>query len=98
MRDCICSSCAHLRDAIGENGPTGETECDFGYPGVGCETCESDQCVYDYECPHWKDADTELEMVTVQCAGCGKALTAPAEDREEGEIYCVDCYLKREGT
>lgn len=98
MRECVCGACAHLRDIIGENGPTGDTECIYGYPGTGCETCESDQCAYDYDCPHWMDADTEPNLVTVRCALCGKELSAQAEDREDGEVYCVTCYLKREGT
>lgn len=95
MRECICASCAHLVDIIGENGPTGETECIHGYPGVGCETCESDQCVYAYDCPHWQDEDAEPELVVVHCAGCGKELSAPAGDREEGAVFCVTCYLGR---
>ena len=41
-------------------------------------------------CPHWVDADAEPAMVTVRCASCGKELAAPADDREDGEIFCVD--------
>ena len=93
MRECICSTCANLRDILGDEGPTGESECVHGYPDVACETCETGEC--EWECIHYVDGDSEPGTVTVQCSLCGKDMLADATDEEDGQIFCVDCYLKR---
>lgn len=94
MKECICSTCVHLHDVLGENGPTGETECQYGFPGEACDTCESGEC--ELECANWKDAEDTPTMVTVRCAACGKEMQADADDGEDGEVFCVQCYLARD--
>ena len=93
MRECICSTCANLREVLGEEGPTGESECVHGYPGANCEICETGEC--ELECADYLDEDLEQATVTVQCSVCGKDMQADATDEEDGEVFCVDCYLKR---
>lgn len=96
MKECICSSCGHLHDILGDNGPTGETECRYGYPGEACESCELGEC--DLSCPHWLDAELGPGVTVVRCADCGKEIEADVDDGEDGSVYCVTCYLKRESN
>ncbi len=93
MKECICSTCANLREEVGDEGPTGEFSCVHGYPGEACENCETGEC--ELECVHWVDADAEPGTITVHCSACGRDMQADATDVEEGAVFCVDCYLKR---
>jgi len=93
MKECICSTCSLLRDKITEGVPTGETECIYGYPDAACEVCETGEC--DLSCPHWTDAETEPETISVLCSLCGKQMQADSLGSESEKIYCVDCYLSR---
>lgn len=95
MRECICSTCANLREVLGDEGPTGEFACVYGYPDAACESCETAEC--ELSCAHWLDADAEPGTVAVQCIQCGKEMQMDVTDAEDGAVYCVDCYLKRAG-
>ncbi len=92
MYDCICSTCRNLKGIIDENGAVGAYECEFGFPSDECtDECERVNC--GIICPNYASDDEETKMVN--CALCGKELRQLCNDSEEGDAYCIDCYLKK---
>jgi hypothetical protein len=93
MKECICSSCANLKGVINENGAVEEYECEFGYPDDACLSCEVDEC--EYTCNHFRPDDETIEPTKINCSKCGKELTQASGDDDDGEVFCIDCYLKQ---
>jgi hypothetical protein len=93
MKECICSTCVNLLEIVNEQGPTGDFECEHGYPGEQCESCETQEC--DLECKFYKSEDEAETLVTVQCKICGKSMQGMAADGDDGDVFCIDCYLKK---
>lgn len=91
MRECICSSCANLKGVIEENGSMEKYECEFGFPSEDCLECVNDQC--EAECGNYI-SDEEERIAILKCSGCGRELKQYGDDQEDGEVYCVDCYMK----
>jgi len=93
MGECICESCKNLKSVIDDENGESRFECEFGFPSDECIDCEADGC--DLDCDHYEECDDEEEEpVIVHCSRCGKELKKLMQDDEEGEIMCVDCFLK----
>lgn len=89
MKECICNTCRNLKEVEEE-----QYICEFGFPDAACEQCENEGC--DRECSHYA-GETVVEVLTeVQCCICGKTLRKMIDEEEEGDVYCIDCYLARE--
>ena len=94
MKECICSTCANLKGVISEDGNISEYECEFGYPDESCLKCDSAEC--DLTCSNYI-SDEEPDVITkIYCSRCNKELTQVSKDREEGQVFCVDCYLNQD--
>ncbi len=96
MNECICSTCKNLKSVIdeNENEDNGITEtCEFGFPSEACITCEADHC--ELSCAHY-EKEIESECVkTSKCSKCGIELNHISKDQENGEIFCLTCYLSK---
>lgn len=93
MAECICSSCKNLKGIINENGNIEEYECQYGFPSEQCENCNMDGC--DEVCSQYVCGDEEAIVKTVRCSICGKELNQASEDDNDGEVFCLDCYLNK---
>jgi hypothetical protein len=98
MRECICSSCKNLKSIIDEkdmdqNGIAEEYECEYGYPSEKCLECEEDQC--EVTCDKYMSDSEEEELIISKCVKCGKELKFVSGNNEDGEVYCVTCYLDK---
>jgi hypothetical protein len=98
MSECICSSCKNLKGIIDEkdidkNGITEEYECEYGSPSENCSDCEEDAC--ELTCDHYMSECEEEEFIISKCVKCGKELKLVSGNKEEGEVYCVTCYLNK---
>lgn len=97
MSECICSSCKNLKSVIDENDIEGnriEEMCEFGFPSEACAMCELDGC--DLTCSHYVvDEADPIKVVTKNCAICNTALEVVVGSAEEGDVYCVTCYLAK---
>lgn len=93
MSECICNGCRNLKAVFSEEGDSEEYQCKFGYPSDQCEDCSEEDC--QETCSHYVADDEEETAVLVRCGSCGKEMLQAADDSEEGEVYCFDCYLKR---
>lgn len=91
--ECICDTCQNLKTVAGEAEGEILSTCEYGFPKAECETCEADGC--DAVCAHYSPAE-EAPVYRARCAGCGKELTV-TEPPDDTPLYCMDCYLKREG-
>ena len=93
MNECICSSCKNLKCDI-----KGEEEvaflCEFGFPSDECEACEVTECDAHINCLNYEIDNEEDVLFTVNCKKCGKQLKKAFDDNSEGDIHCLDCYLK----
>ncbi len=89
---CICSDCRNLKAVIDEESGETDYECRYGYPSEGCRECNEDQCAV--QCPNFIE-DSEFEGRLVKCGSCGKEMLQAAENGEDGEVYCINCYLER---
>ncbi|GAE88574.1 hypothetical protein [Acetivibrio straminisolvens] len=95
MVECICSGCRNLKRLIDDDGK--ETyECSFGFPSDKCEDCQEEEC--DIVCNNYEEDSVEADYILVSCKNCGKELKKMYNDSDdpEGEIFCVECYLKRQ--
>lgn len=93
MKECICSTCRNLKGMIGENGSVEEYVCEFGYPSEeACCECETEEC--DLTCSHYLCDEEQTETRILFCKACGKELRQVCSDVEEGDVFCMDCYLK----
>lgn len=92
MNECICNSCNNLKQLIDEE--TGQTEyvCKYGYPSESCDDCNGECDIT--ECSHYV-ADTDEIIRKVFCSGCGTELTQAYDDDSDGEVFCINCYLKK---
>lgn len=93
MHECICSSCRNLKGIIGESGQVDDFECEYGFPSENCSECDGEGC--EETCSHYVCDDVEDEMETVKCSRCGKELKQ-VSNGEEGEVFCISCYLAKE--
>lgn len=93
MTECICSSCKNLKGVMDENSAVEEYECEFGFPSDECSDCESGEC--ELSCSQYVCDDEQDECRVLKCSACGRKLTQVCGDAEEGEVYCVECYLKK---
>ncbi len=94
MSECICCNCRNLIGVISDEGGIKEYECQYGYPSEQCSECEEEEgCTC--ECSHYEADQEEKENETVVCAGCGKLLVKACKDNEQGEIYCMECFLRK---
>ncbi|MDP4094526.1 MAG: hypothetical protein Q8920_14345 [Bacillota bacterium] len=92
MGECICSNCKNLKGIINEEGAVEEYECKFGFPSENCADCEAGEC--DITCGNFIADDEEIVTTELKCHGCGKAIQQVCGNNEDGEVYCIDCYLK----
>lgn len=93
MRECICNSCKNLKSIVGENGISEEYECKFGAPSEKCLECEEGMC--ELTCKNYVSDMEEDEFIIAKCIKCGKELKLVAGNNENGEVYCVTCYLNK---
>lgn len=93
MDKCICNNCINLKPVIGEDGAVTEYVCEFGWPDESCEECSGDEC--NVVCSNYKPDGEEAGVKICRCSSCGKELQMSAGDESEGEIFCLDCYLKK---
>ncbi len=101
MSECICSSCKNLKSVISEsmisendtdkNGIAEEYVCEYGFPSEDCEVCEEDTC--ELTCDNFVSDVSEDSFVLSKCTKCGKELKLVPNNDEDGEVYCVTCYL-----
>lgn len=94
MGDCICSGCKNLKRVIDEDSEEEVYKCEFGYPSDRCEECEEEEC--DITCSRYEEESDEEDFIVVSCKGCGKELKKAYQDADEGDVFCIDCYLKEE--
>lgn len=96
MSECICSSCKHLKSIIDE-GHQGQNEisetCEFGFPSEDCEACELEGC--DLTCEDYEKVQEEDNFMMSKCSKCGQEIKHMANSSDEGEIFCVTCYLNK---
>lgn len=96
MSECICSSCKNLKSIMDEstidrNGMVEDYECEYGVPSEKCWECEEDTC--ELTCDNYR-SDCEEEAFTLsKCIKCGQELKIASGNNEDGEVYCVTCYL-----
>lgn len=98
MGECICSSCKNLKAIIDDNGAADNYECSFGFPSEECNDCsvDPDNCECDFTCDNYEcDDETDIPVV-LNCKGCGKELRQVCSDGKDGDVFCIDCYLKNE--
>lgn len=92
MGECICSSCINLKSVFGENGEVTEYTCTFGFPSDKCEDCEGGEC--SEKCGNYRPDSEDIKTEAIACKSCGKELTMVVKDDPEGNVFCIDCYLK----
>ena len=92
MAECICSSCRNLKGIMNEEGAVEEYDCEFGFPSDECFSCETGEC--GLACSHFLCDDGQEEPKVLKCKACGRELSQVCSDDGEGEVYCLDCYLK----
>jgi hypothetical protein len=92
MSDCICSSCKNLKSIIDENknGEVKDYECQYGFPSPKCEECAEDAC--SETCGNYV-SDEEDNIRLLKCNKCGKELKASFDEGDDGDVYCIDCFL-----
>ena len=93
MGECICNSCKNLKAVVSDEGLQGEYECRFGFPSENCRSCNEEEC--QETCVHYEADDDEDLFVSVKCSSCGKEMTQSSDNAEEGQVFCIDCYLKK---
>jgi hypothetical protein len=98
MSECICSSCKNLKSIIDENdmdknGIAEEYECEYGSPSEKCSDCEEDTC--ELTCDNYISDCEEEKIIISKCIKCGKELKIVSGNNEDGEVYCVTCYLNK---
>jgi hypothetical protein len=98
MNPCICQQCKNLRitEVEAEINETNEVEiqeCDYDFPSEACVTCEDLEC--DLTCEHFESMSHQDEFIIAYCATCNKELKLATQNDEEGDVYCVSCYLKQ---
>lgn len=92
MNKCICEQCANLKPIIDEDsGKVEQYECEFGFPSEDCLDCEKDEC--DYTCESFADRE-EDKVYFVKCSDCGKELKQHGKNKEEGNVFCMECFFK----
>lgn len=96
MMDCICNSCINLKSIINETGDASNniTEtCGYGFPSEDCAACVLEGC--HLTCEHYEAAENDVHYVLKECALCHKSLQVAAGKAEDGEHFCVSCYLSK---
>jgi hypothetical protein len=94
MDICICNSCDNLKSVLAEDGQVHEYSCEFGFPSENCTDCDEETC--NETCLNYMVENEETELKTVYCKVCGKKLEQVLNEETDGDIYCIDCYLKME--
>ncbi|PKM50298.1 MAG: hypothetical protein CVV02_11740 [Firmicutes bacterium HGW-Firmicutes-7] len=98
MSECICCSCKNLKSIIDQNeidknGIAEEYDCKYGFPSECCSECEEDGC--ELTCDNYISDYEEEKIVISKCKKCGKELKLVNSNDEDGEVYCVTCYLNK---
>lgn len=98
MKPCICQECKNLKISEVESDDMEDNiiemqECEYDFPSEDCLTCESLVC--EQTCDHFESHNTNEELQTAYCATCNKELKLSTLNDEEGDIYCVTCYLNQ---
>ncbi len=96
MSECICGSCKHLKSIIDESDldQNGISEtCEFGFPSEDCTTCELEGC--DLTCEHYEEDQEEANFMISKCSKCGQEIKHMTNSSDEGETFCVTCYLNK---
>ena len=96
MSSCICSTCKNLKSVADEEDIEGNgiiESCEFGFPSEDCETCELEGC--ELTCDHYVSDMGAEDFIMTTCAKCGVSLRLMA-NRQDGEVYCIDCYLQKQ--
>lgn len=94
MKECICSNCQNLKSIIPDDSEEVSFECEFGYPSFGCEGCQESECDKEITCSNYIFESSEEELVSVNCKKCGRELKKALNEKEDGDIYCVQCFLE----
>lgn len=93
MSECICNTCKNLKGIVNEEGNVEEYHCEFGFPSDSCADCQVEEC--DVQCDWYVCDDEQENVVVVKCQGCGKELKQVCSDTQEGDVYCLDCFMKK---
>jgi hypothetical protein len=91
MDKCICNNCNNLKSVI-EDGKASEYSCEFGFPSDSCNECDEEAC--SETCSNYMVDKEEVELRKVNCKVCGKQLEKVMDEDIDGEVYCIECYLK----
>ena len=92
MGECICNGCLNLKGIVDDSGAVDKYECEFGFPSDKCTECNVEDC--DLACTHFMLDDEEVVSTKVQCVACGKELDKVCGDSNDGDVYCINCYLQ----
>ncbi len=76
-----------------DSGAVTEFDCDFGFPSDECLDCDGEGC--DTGCENYLPDDEGGVTSKVCCSSCGRELEQVCGDGGDGEIFCIDCFLKR---
>ena len=95
MEECICNNCKNLKGIIDETGAINQFECEHGFPSENCSDCE-DETICEITCDFYINEDEVSQPVTLKCMTCGKELKQVCSNSEEGNVQCIECFLKQE--
>lgn len=94
MGECVCNNCRNLIGQPNEEGAVERYECEYGFPSEGCSECSGEESC-EVTCSHYICDDEQDEIRLLACKGCGKELRQACSDAGDGDVYCMECYLKR---
>ena len=92
MDKCICNSCNNLKSVFVDDGKVQEYSCQFGFPSDNCSECNEEDC--SETCSNYAAESEKVELRTVNCKVCGKQLEKVVDEDTDGDVYCIECYLK----
>jgi len=78
-------------DVLDIVGEVDEYECEYGFPSEECLECTVDGC--ELTCDHFELDVPQESTFIANCADCGIELKL-ASNNDDGEVYCVSCFLK----
>lgn len=92
MDECICNTCKNLKGVVNDLGAVEDYECEYGFPAEDCSDCPDTGC--GLACVNYLQDDGQEEIILLKCKTCGKELKQIGNGGAEGDVYCVDCFLK----
>ena len=93
MGECVCNSCKNLKRILDEDKEEAQYKCDFGFPSDECEDCIEEEC--SLTCVNYQEDGDDDTFIVTNCKGCGREIKQVYKDNFEGDVFCVDCYLKK---